>query len=306
MSVFKLIKENVSKVIVGKDDIIDLILVSLISGGHVLLEDVPGVGKTTLAKTLAGLIDCNFKRIQFTPDLLPSDLAGINFFNQKTCDFEFRKGPIFTNILLADELNRATPRTQSSLLECMEERQVTVDGKTYNLDKLFMVIATQNPIDTYGTFVLPQAQLDRFFMKIKMGYPNKTEEYRILELSRGEQKKDIKPICNKSDIINMQLEFENVFLSEDITNYILEIISSTRNHELIELGVSPRGTIALYKACKAYAYINERNYVIPDDVIYLSKYVLSHRIQTKKHKSIDEFALIEDIVSKIPAPVETI
>ncbi|OPJ55396.1 AAA family ATPase [Alkalithermobacter paradoxus] len=303
------IKSSINEVIVGKEEIIDLLLVSLINGGHVLLEDVPGVGKTSLAKALSNSIDCTFKRIQFTPDLLPTDLTGINFYNQKISDFEFRKGPVFTNILLADELNRATPRTQSSLLECMEEKQVTVDGHTYNLDKLFMVIATQNPIETHGTFPLPEAQLDRFFMKIRMGYPQKNEEFKILELSRNKSNKNTNPICTKDEIIKMQSEYEDVFLSDDVSNYILDIVNSTRNNEYIDLGVSPRGSISLYKGAKAYAYINGRTYVTPDDIIYLSPYVLSHRISLKssvRYKGLDSFSLIQEIVSKIQIPLERI
>lgn len=302
------INENVSKVILGKNEIIDLLLTALISGGHILLEDVPGVGKTTMAKALAKSVSCDFKRIQFTPDLLPTDLTGINYFNQRTGEFEFRKGPLFTNILLADEINRATPRTQSSLLECMEERQISVEGETHKLEKPFFVIATQNPIENYGTFPLPEAQLDRFLMKVKMGYPERGEEEKLLELFDKQSPLDeLQAVCSSEDIAAMQKEFGEVVVNKDISDYILDIIEATRKHESIELGASPRASIALYKAAQAYAYINGRSYVRPDDIIYLAPYVLSHRIILKglsKHKKADAAILISEIVAAVPVPVE--
>lgn len=302
------VRENVSKVILGKDEIIDLLMTALISGGHVLLEDVPGVGKTTMAKALAKSISCDFKRIQFTPDLLPTDLTGINYFNQKAGEFEFRKGPLFTNILLADEINRATPRTQSSLLECMEERQISVEGDTHKLEKPFFVLATQNPIENYGTFPLPEAQLDRFLMKVKMGYPERHEEQRILDIfDKQSPLEDLAVVCSSEDIITMQKQFGEVVVNKDISAYILDIIEATRKHESIELGASPRASIALYKAAQAYAYINGRSYVRPDDIIYLAPYILSHRIIMKglnKHRKTEATALINEIVAAIPVPVE--
>lgn len=302
------VRENVGKVILGKNEIIDLLLTALISGGHVLLEDVPGVGKTTMAKALARSIECNFRRIQFTPDLLPTDLTGINYFNQKAGEFEFRRGPLFTNILLADEINRATPRTQSSLLECMEERQISVEGETYKLEKPFFVLATQNPIENYGTFPLPEAQLDRFLMKVKMGYPDRAEEEKILDLfDKQSPLEELASVCSSADIAGMQKEFADTNVNKDIAAFILDIIEGTRKHEGIELGASPRASIALYKASQAYAYINGRSYVRPDDVIYLAPYVLSHRIILKglsKHKKSDAELVIKEIISSIPVPVE--
>lgn len=301
------IKSNINSVILGKDEVIDLLLTSLISSGHVLLEDVPGVGKTTIAKVLAKSISCEFTRIQFTPDLLPSDLTGINYYNQKKGDFEFRKGPLFTNILLADEINRATPRTQSSLLECMEERQVTVEGVTNKLEKPFFVIATQNPIENYGTFPLPEAQLDRFLMKVKMGYPERNEEAQILALfDKGNPIEEVQPVCTKEDIQSIQKEFTEVHVDKDISNYILDIIQATRESNVIELGVSPRAGIALYKAAQALAYIKGRDFVKPDDILYLAPFVLGHRLilkGTSKYKKSDAYAVIKDLSDKIPVPL---
>lgn len=310
MNIASKIKENVGKVILGKDEIIDLLMTALISGGHVLLEDVPGVGKTTMAKALAKSISCEFKRIQFTPDLLPTDLTGINYFNQKAGEFEFRKGPLFTNILLADEINRATPRTQSSLLECMEERQISVEGDTHRLEKPFFVLATQNPVENYGTFPLPEAQLDRFLMKVKMGYPERQEEQKILDIfDKQSPLEELEAVCSSQDIISMQRQFTEVTLNKDVAEYILDIIEATRRHESIELGASPRASIALYKAAQAYAYINGRSFVRPDDIIYLAPYVLAHRLILKglsKHKKSDAMILLQEIIDSIPVPVEKI
>jgi MoxR-like ATPase len=302
------INKNVSKVIVGKEEVIDLITVSFICGGHVLMEDIPGVGKTMLIKAFAKSIGCNFKRIQFTPDLLPSDLTGINFYNQKTNDFQFRQGPLFANVVLADEINRATPRTQSSLLEAMEERQITADGETRKLDDPFIVLATQNPIESYGTFPLPEAQLDRFFMRIKMGYPDRDGEIEILKrFSSVNPVDNLECVVDKDEIKYITENYHDVKVTRDITNYMMDIVEATRSSDRIQLGVSPRGTLALHRACQAYAAINGRDFVIPEDVKAIATYVLSHRIITKgSSKGIDANNLINSIIKEIKTPVEDI
>lgn len=301
------IKENVNKIIIGKSDVIDLILTSILAGGHVLLEDTPGTGKTVLAKSIAKSINSDFKRIQFTPDLLPSDITGLNIFNQKENQFTFIKGPIFTNILLADEINRATPRTQSSLLESMEEKQITTDGTTRYLEKPFLVIATQNPIETAGTFPLPEAQLDRFMMQLNMGYPTENEELEIINrfiLDNPLEK--VNAVCNKEDIIEMQNLVSTVFVHNSIRNYIVNIVQATRKNSSIALGISPRGTLALLKASQVYAAIKGRNYVIPDDVKFLAPFVLAHRIIpsngfSNRKTNVD---LINKLISGIEVPTE--
>lgn len=301
------IKENVNKIIIGKSQVIDLILTSILAGGHVLLEDTPGTGKTVLAKSIAKSINSNFKRIQFTPDLLPSDITGLNIFNQKENQFTFIKGPIFTNILLADEINRATPRTQSSLLESMEEKQITTDGTTRYLEKPFLVIATQNPIETAGTFPLPEAQLDRFMMQLNMGYPTENEELEIINrfISDNPLEK-VNAVCNKEDIIEMQNLISTVFVHNSIRNYIVNIVQATRKNSSIALGISPRGTLALLKSSQVYAAINGRNYVIPDDVKFLAPFVLAHRIIPSNGFSNRKtnVELINKLVSGIEVPTE--
>lgn len=298
--------ENVSKVIVGKEDVIELITISFICGGHVLLEDIPGVGKTMMVKAFAKSIGSSFKRIQFTPDLLPSDLTGINFYNQKSGEFEFKAGPLFTNIALADEINRATPRTQSSLLEAMEERQITVDGVTRKLSEPFMVLATQNPIESYGTFPLPEAQLDRFFMRIKMGYPKRDEELKVVMRFRENNPLDeLEAVVTQEDIEFVKQNYCKVSCSEDVMNYLMEIIEATRRSEKIQLGVSPRGTIALFRAAQANAAINGRDYAIPEDIKKMAPYVLNHRIIAKGvSRNKDIYDLVNGILYDTTVPVE--
>ncbi|HEX3030448.1 MAG TPA: MoxR family ATPase [Clostridia bacterium] len=304
------IKGNITKVIVGKDDIIDLMLISLFCQGHILLEDVPGVGKTMLAKCLAKSINCDFKRIQFTPDLLPTDLTGLNYFNQKQGEFVFRPGPVFSNIVLADEINRATPRTQSSLLECMEERQVTIDGETKELQGPFLVIATQNPVETQGTFPLPEAQLDRFFMKLKMGYPLPAEGKEILDrFQTGSPLPSVQVVAEAAEILEAQAECLSVGINDAVKDYIIQIIEATRKNDRISLGVSPRGSIALMKAAQVRAVFMDRNFVTPDDVKYVAVHVLSHRILIKGQAIFREGKrpselVIEEILNSVKAPLE--
>lgn len=301
------IKKNIEKVLIGKSEVIDLVLTSLFAGGHVLLEDVPGTGKTVLAKTLAKSINVKFKRIQFTPDLLPSDITGINYFNQKIGEFVFREGPAFSNIILADEINRATPRTQSSLLECMEEKQITIDGNTYNMDNPFFVIATENPIETIGTFPLPEAQLDRFMMKLKVGFPSDSGEKEMLErFLKNNPFDEISAVASAEDIIEIQNSIKNIYVHPVLMQYIVKIVSETRENENIIAGVSPRGTIAFMRAAQSYAAIKGRNYVIPEDIKYLAVYVLPHRIVSRLNydndKTNDEYIL--NILNSIEVPVE--
>lgn len=301
------IRSSMAQVIVGKTEVIDLLIAVFLSEGHALIEDVPGVGKTLLAKTFARCLGLDFRRIQFTPDLLPADITGVSVFNQKTLEFDFMPGPVFTDILLADEINRATPRTQSSLLECMEERQVTVDGVTYDLSHNFIVLATQNPVELSGTFPLPEAQLDRFLMKISIGYPSKEEEEEIV--SRFEKGMDtifnIAPI-GKDKIARLKESAKNVHVSSEIVSYISDITRQTRDLKIAQLGVSPRGTLALARACKSYALIQGRTYVIPDDVKCLAVPVLSHRIvvsQDMFYRGKSQEEIVQEILDSVPVPV---
>lgn len=302
------IKHNVGQVIVGKDKVIDYLLTALLASGHVLLEDVPGTGKTLLAKALSRSMACSFQRIQFTPDLLPSDVSGINFFNQKTGEFEFRQGPLFANLILADEINRATPRTQSSLLESMEERQVSIDGVTRRLELPFMVMATQNPIDNQGTFPLPEAQLDRFMMKVALGYPDTEEGVRILERFRESNPYEaLSAVVEREQVIEAQRQVLTVKVSDDLLRYIVQIAEATRQHQEISLGVSPRATQSLLRAAQAYAALQGRDYVLPDDIKEMVQPVLAHRILLKNRlraSSGQEEAVLARVVASIAVPSE--
>ncbi|HEY0753538.1 MAG TPA: MoxR family ATPase [Ktedonobacteraceae bacterium] len=299
------LRQNVGRVIVGKEEVIDLLTVALLCEGHVLFEDVPGIGKTTLAKSLARSLNCSFQRIQFTPDLLPSDITGITFYNQKSSEFEFRPGPLLAQIVLADEINRATPRTQSALLEAMEERQISVERSTIALPRPFIVIATQNPIELEGTFPLPEAQLDRFLMRLRLDYPSQSEERLILQRFRDNQPlEEIKPILTTETLKALQVAMRQVRVDPGIETYIVELVRATRRHSSVELGVSPRGTLALYRAAQAFAATHGRAYVIPDDVKHLARPVLSHRIlaNSMQRRLMDQ--VIDDVLHDVAVPVE--
>lgn len=300
--------ESCSRVIVGKEDAIELIFISFLCSGHVLLEDVPGTGKTMLLRAFAKTMGSGFKRIQFTPDLLPSDLTGINFYNQKSSEFEFRKGPLFTNIVLADEINRATPRTQSSLLEAMEESQITVDGTTYPMGEPFFVMATQNPVESYGTFPLPEAQLDRFFMKISLGYMTREQEMEVISrTSSVDILNTLTPVLTAEEMKEMKEQFSQVRVQKDVLGYMMDIIEKTRSESRFVTGVSTRGAIAFYKASQAKAALAGRDYVIPEDVLVVMPYVLSHRIISRGTESFEDAKkYMNRLVEDIPVPLETI
>ncbi|MFZ2095602.1 MAG: MoxR family ATPase [Anaerolineales bacterium] len=307
-SISQKIRENVQKVIVGKDEVINLTLVGVLCEGHILLEDVPGIGKTTLARALAASLGCSFKRIQFTPDLLPSDVTGINWFNQKVMEFEFRPGPVITQVVLADEINRATPRTQSALLEAMQERQVTIDGVTHTLPRPFLVMATQNPVELEGTFPLPEAQIDRFLLRVEIGYPSESEENNILERFRvSSQMPELQPVTNPAEIMQMQNERSVVRIEDSVRDYIVRVARATREHNEIQLGASPRAAIALYHSAQAWAAIHGRDFVLPDDVKNMAPHVLTHRLMVSPQAQLRgrlPSQLVNDIVASIPVPVE--
>jgi len=302
------ILSNIEKVMIGKRNVAELSLVALLAEGHVLLEDVPGVGKTMMVRALSTSVNANFRRIQFTPDLLPSDVTGISIYNPKEMEFQFRPGPLMGNIILADEINRTSPKTQSALLEAMEEASVTIDGVTHSLKKPFFVMATQNPIEYEGTYPLPEAQLDRFLLKMKMGYPNLEEEMEVL--NRAQKNPPIHaltPVIELDQLVALQTQIKDVFVDPTIKRYIVDIVNKTRTHGSVYLGASPRGSIALMKAAQAYAFMFDRDYVLPDDIQYLAPFVLSHRIILKseaKFEGVSAENLIHQILTRVPVPVQ--
>lgn len=305
-NVMKRIIENVEKVIIGKRYSIELSMISLLCRGHVLIEDVPGTGKTSLAAALAKSLSCSFQRIQFTPDIMPSDVVGFSMFSPKTQEFEYHRGVIFNNILLVDEINRTSPKTQSSLLEAMEEKQVSVDGVTYKLDEPFMVLATQNPVENFGVYPLPEAQMDRFLMRISLGYPNfKEESSMITRFNAKSPLATLTPVASVADVLGMQRAVEQIYVDEKINDYVVALVTHTRNNEFVALGASPRASINLCKAAQAWALYNQRNYVLPDDVIKMSPHVLSHRIMLKqesKLKKITQVNIVEMALNGTKVP----
>ncbi len=303
----RVVADRIETVIVGKRPVIELALTAFLAGGHVLIEDIPGVGKTTLAKALARALGLVFKRVQFTPDLLPADITGTTIFNQKTAQFEFREGPVFANIVLADEINRATPKTQSSLLECMEEQQVTTDGITYALPHPFFVIATENYIESHGTYPLPEAQLDRFLLRLSLGYPDAAEESRILaQQTRVRPLDALEAVTSRDDILHLQDETKSVFVAPALRDYIVSLVGATRTHPLAALGASPRGSLGLLHASQAYAAVQGRTYVLPDDIKRLASSVLAHRLILRPESRIKRIAgpaIVEEILDKTPVPM---
>ncbi|WP_026691261.1 AAA family ATPase [Alteribacter aurantiacus] len=300
--------DNVEKVVVGKRREIELSLIAMLSGGHVLLEDVPGVGKTMMVRAIAKSLGAEFKRIQFTPDLLPSDVTGVSVYNQQTMDFVFRKGPIMANVVLADEINRTSPKTQAALLEALEEGSVTTDGETRELDKPFFVMATQNPIEYGGTYPLPEAQLDRFLFKFKIGYPSAQEELEVLNrVERKHPIDELKEVLSLEELLTMQKEVTKTYVDETVKTYIISLVNGTRKHHAVHLGASPRASIALMKAGQAYAYMQNRDYVIPDDIKFLAPFALRHRVllnSDAKLSSITNDRVIRDIIDQVTVPVK--
>jgi MoxR-like ATPase len=301
------VRANVAKVIVGCEDVIDLTLVAMLCRGHVLIEDVPGTGKTLMAKAVARSVGAEFRRIQFTPDLTPSDITGINYYNQKSGAFEFRPGPLLANLVLADEINRATPRTQSALLEAMAERQVTIDGETLALPAPFIVLATQNPIELEGTFPLPEAQLDRFLLRLRMGYPDENEEDAILQrFEAADPLAELTPVIDAAEVVRLGASLTGVHCEASVRRYVTSITRATRGHSAVELGASPRASLALFDAARAYAAMRGRDYVLPDDVQHLAPPVLSHRIILSSQSRLrgrDAESLVREIVEEVPVPV---
>ena len=296
---------NCSRIIVGKDEVIEQLALCLIASGHVLLEDVPGTGKTMLLRAFSHSIGGEFRRIQFTPDLLPSDLTGINFFSQKTGEFEFRPGPLFAQIILADEINRATPRSQSALLEVMEEKQISVDGTSYPMAEPYMVMATQNPIESYGTFPLPEAQMDRFFMRLKLGYMTRAQEISVLRRPDTRQLlEDIRPIVSAEDVFALRTGFSQVRVSDDVAGYMMDIVERTRTDESVFNGVSTRGSLALYRASQIYAAMQGRDYVIPEDVRKEALCVLPHRIMLASSRHSNNVRFMEKLLEGVEVPLE--
>jgi MoxR-like ATPase len=305
-SLVERVSDNVEQVIIGKRREVELALIALLCQGHLLIEDVPGVGKTMLARSIARSIGCTFRRIQFTPDMLPSDVTGVSVFNQKTREFEFRAGPIMAQIVLADEINRATPKTQSALLEAMEERQVTVDGRTYTMESPFLVLATQNPIEYEGTFPLPEAQIDRFMMRVSLGYPLAADEISILESQREHHPvQDIEQVVSREELLAAQRAVRQVYVDDFIKEYIVTLANASRSHPDVYLGASPRGSLALFQASRAYAAVHERSYVIPDDVKVLLAVTFAHRLiisPSARIKNVDARTVVEEIGASVPVP----
>jgi len=299
--------EEIETVIVGKRQAVETIVIGLLCSGHILIEDIPGVGKTMLAKALAGSLGATYRRIQFTPDLLPADVTGTSVFNQKTGEFAFRQGPVFTNVLLADEINRATPKTQSSLLECMEEFQVTVDGATHVLDRPFFVIATENPIEYRGTYPLPEAQLDRFLMRVSIGYPTAEEEVVVLDRQVKEHPiKSVKPVVAREDVLRMQQSVKDVHIDPSLKQYMVQLVAGTRNHPMLALGASPRASLGLMRTGQARAALQRREFVLPDDIKALAAPVLCHRLILKPEARVrqaDVAELVAEVVDSVPVPV---
>jgi MoxR-like ATPase len=298
--------ENVEKVVVGKRREIELSLIAILSGGHVLLEDVPGVGKTMMVRAIARSLGADFKRIQFTPDLLPSDVTGVSVFNQKTMEFQFRPGPVMTNIVLADEINRTSPKTQAALLEALEEGSVTTDGETRELQQPFFVMATQNPIEYGGTYPLPEAQLDRFLFKFQIGYPTKSEELEVLNrVEKQHPIETLQSVMELETLLSMQAEVKKVYVQKNVKEYIISIVNATRHHHSVYLGASPRASIALMKAGQAFAYIQNRDYVIPDDIKYLAPFTLRHRIMLSSDAKLSDTTterIVKDVIDQVRIP----
>lgn len=309
MDILKAVKNNIAQIIVGNDAAIELVMIALVANGHILLEDVPGTGKTSLAKSLARSIDGKFQRLQFTSDTLPGDVIGLEYFDMKESDFKTRMGPIFANIALVDEINRAVPRTQSALLEVMEERTVTISGHTYKLPSPFLVLATQNPLESSGTFPLPDAQLDRFLLTVRQGYPNRENEREMLRRFRlGNPMESLQSVLSCEEILDLQQQAQNILIHEEVENYLLDIVKATREHNLVEIGVSPRGSLAFMRAAQSRALLNGRSYCTPEDFRFLAKTVCSHRLTLtiEGEMKTTKTQVIQEILETVSAPVESV